>query len=531
VFTYVNMRPRIFLATFFIAALLPSFSFAQDSSSVVNSRAINRILEQGTWGTTLTPPATLKEKGFNEWFAEQVNAPISTYPDQPMLTAAGKKNNNVRPVQVAFFENALNGPDQLRQRVAFALSEIWVVSETGGVKYAAAFPPLLNIFQKDAFGNYEQIMKDVTLNPAMGRFLNMVNNDKGNQAKGTSANENYAREIMQLFVLGLTQLNMDGSPVLDDSGRSVPTYSQTTVTTLAKAFTGWTYPPQPDAATRGHNPVYYIGSMVPVQTNHDKTQKELFPGFTLPAGGTAEQDLDQALHALFMQSSVPPFVSKLLIQHLTTSDPSPAYIERVASVFADNGSGVRGDMQSVIYAILTDPEARAGDDASVAPSPGYGHMREPILFVLNLLRGLNGAVSNTSTIASYAGQLGQTLFYAPSVFSFFSPGYRTPDGILAPEFQIYSTQSAADRTNLVNSAIYTGHFDKGTKFDLSPYIAAASNPDSLVALINTVFFHEDMSDSVKTAINQAAGAVTTPSDKAKAALYIALTSGEYQIIH
>ena len=232
-----------------------------------------------------------------------------------------------------------------------------------------------------------------------------------------------------------------------------------------------------------------------------------------------------------MQASLPPFVSKQLIQHLTTSDPSPAYLQRAAAVFADNGSGVRGDMKSVIYAILTDPEARAGDDATVADAPGYGHMREPILFVLNLLRGLGGSVSSTSTVSNYTSPLGQTLFYAPSVFSFFSPQYRTPDGSLAPEFQIYSTQSAVNRANLVNFAIYNGHFDSGTTFSIAPYVAVASNQSSLTGMINSVFFHEDMSDNIKNAISQASGAVTAPSDKAKAALYVALTSGEYQIIH
>jgi uncharacterized protein (DUF1800 family) len=525
------MRSSTFLATFAVAALLPGFCLAQDNSWGLSTRAINRILEQGTWGPTLTLPATLQHQGFDAWFAEQVNAPISSYPDQPMLDSAGKNNNNLQPVQSVFFQNALNGPDQLRQRVSFALSEIWVVSDLGGVVYAAAFPPLFNLFQNDAFANYEQIMRDISLNPAMGRYLNMVNNDKGNTAKGTAPNENYAREIMQLFTLGLTQLNMDGSPVVDGNGNRIPTYTQTTVTTLAKAFTGWTYPPMPGAVTRGHNPAYYLGAMAPVQINHDTTEKDLFPGFTLSVGGTAEQDLNGAIHAIFMQPSLPPFVSKQLIQHLTTSNPSAAYIQRVASVFADNGSGVRGDMQSVIYAILTDPEARTGDDVTVADAPGYGHMREPILFVLNLLRGLGGSVSSTSNVSNFAAQLGQTLFYSPSVFSFFSPQYRTPDGTLAPEFQIYSTQSAVNRANLVNSAIYVGHFDIGTTFSIAPYIAAASNQDSLTALINTVFFHEDMSDSLKNAVNQAASAVTAPSDKAKAALYIALTSGEYQIIH
>jgi uncharacterized protein (DUF1800 family) len=525
------MRLRTTLATFAVAAFMPGFCLAQENAWGLSIRTVNRILEQGTWGPTPTLPAALRQQGFDVWFAEQVNAPISTYPDQPMFTSDGKNNNVIKPVQVAFFQNALNGPDQLRQRVAFALSEIWVVSETGGIAYTAAFPPLFNIFQNDAFGNYEQLMKDITLNPAMGRFLNMVNNDKGNPAKGTSANENYAREVMQLFVLGLTQLNMDGSPVLDENGSPAPTYTQSTVTTLAKAFTGWTYPPMPGAVTRGHNPIYYLGSMVPVQSNHDTSEKKLFPGFTLPAGGTAEQDLDGAIHALFMQPSLPPFVSKLLIQHVTTSDPSPDYIRRVASAFTNNGSGVRGDMRSVVYAILADPEARAGDDVMMAGTPGYGHMREPILFILNLLRGLGGAVSDTSNVSNYAGQLGQTLFYAPSVFSFFSPQYRTPGGSLAPEFQIYSTQSATNRANLVNSAIYTERFDSGTTFNLAPYVAAASHPDSLTALINTVFFHEDMSDSVKAAIHQAMDAVTAPSDKAKAALYIALTSGEYQIVH
>jgi uncharacterized protein (DUF1800 family) len=271
--------------------------------------------------------------------------------------------------------------------------------------------------------------------------------------------------------------------------------------------------------------------MVPVQANHDASAKALFPGYDLPANQTADQDLRGALHAIFMQPSLPPFVSKLLIQHLTTSSPSPQYIERIAKVFVENGSGVRGDLRSVIYAILSDSEGRAGDDPGTIEAPTYGHMREPILFVLNMLRGLGGTVADTSTVFSYAGQLGQTLFFAPSVFSYFSPNARTPEGLPAPEFQLYSTQTATRRANLVNSAVYGGRFDAGTTFNISAYTAAASSPSDLIALINTVFFHNAIPDSVKTAVTQAINPLAAASDKAKAALYIALTSSEYQIIH
>ncbi len=329
-------------------------------TQILSNRAANRILEQATWGTTPQPSAALIQRGFDAWFEEQVGAPISTFADQPYYNSAGNNNTNLAPLQVAFFQNALSSPDQLRQRVAFALSEIWVISELE-VNNASAFPPLLRIFQSQAFDNYESLMKDVTLSPGMGRFLNMVNNDKGNAARGTTANENYAREILQLFTIGLVRLNSDGTPVLDANGATIPSYTQADVADLAKAFTGWTYPPMPGFVTKGHNRAYYVGPMAAVESLHDATRKQIL-GTTLPAGGSAESDLDQALHVIFLHPNLPPFVSQLLIQHLVTSNPSPAYIARVASVFEDNGSGVRGDLKAVIRAILTDPEARAADD-------------------------------------------------------------------------------------------------------------------------------------------------------------------------
>ena len=510
------------------AACLPFASHL--CGQALSDRAANRILEQATWGPAPAGSSTLQSQGFDAWFAEQVSAPVSSYADQPLFNAAGMTNTNVSPVQAAFFQNALNGPDQLRQRVAFALSEIWVVSNLE-VNNASAFPPLLRIFQNDAFGNYEKLMKDVTLSPAMGRYLNMVNNDKGNAAKGTAANENYARELLQLFTVGLARLNINGTPAIDSSGNTVPTYAQADVANLAKAFTGWTYPPEPGIANKSHNPTYYLAPMVAYEANHDTGAKQIL-GVTLAPNQTAEMDLDEALQVVFAQSSLPPFIAQQLIEHLVTSNPSAAYVGRVAQVFENNGSGARGDLKAVVYAILSDPEARAADSPNGVDQENFGHMREPVLFVANLLRGLNGTLSNTAGVAGAATGLGQQLFFAPSVFSYFSPQYRTAGGLLGPELQIYSTQTAASRANLVNSAIYNGQYDTGTKFNIGAYTTAASTSSTaLIGLINQVFFHDAMSQSLQTAINQALGPLTLASDKAKAALYVALTSGEYQVIH
>jgi uncharacterized protein (DUF1800 family) len=242
--------------------------------------------------------------------------------------------------------------------------------------------------------------------------------------------------------------------------------------------------------------------------------------------------LNSALDIIFNQPSIAPFVSKQLIQHLVTSNPSPGYVSRVAAVFVNNGQGVRGDLRAVVYQILTDPEARAGDTQDFTAAPNFGHYREPVLFLANLLRGLNGQMNANSNVQAYANQMGQNLFYAPSVFSYFPPDYQA-NGITAPELEIYSTQTASARTGVVNSAIFAGHLDTNTTFDLSPYIAGISSPQQsqFFALVNQMFFHNAMSSQVQTAMQQAMAAVTAPADKAKAGLYIALTSNEYQVVH
>jgi uncharacterized protein (DUF1800 family) len=489
--------------------------------SVMTDRAAARLLDQATWGPTPASIASLKNMGVRIWLQNQFTAPFSDLPDQPLLTAAGKTNTNLAPVLAAFFQNTVNGRDQLRQRVAFMLSQMWVAA----VSPAYAYPPYWRIFRDHAFGKYREIIRAATLSPVMGEYLNMANNNKANASKGTAANENYGRELMQLFTLGLTQLNPDGTPVLDANKNPIPTYTQAQVTDMAKALTGWTFPTAPGATPKTNNPAYFLGPMFAVQSQHDTTKKTIFGNNVVPAGQTAEQDLETVIGYLMKQPTMAPFVSKQFIQHLVTSNPSPEYVQRVSEVFTYSD----GDMQAVITAILTDPEARAGDHPNAAANPTFGHLREPLLFLTGLARGLNGTLTPTNTLNSFSTQMGQNLFNPPSVFSYFSPLYRTQGGLLGPEFQIYSTQTAAYRANVISTALY-GTLDSTTKLDLSPFVALAGNTTDMLNYMGYVFLHSGMSQALGQAAASAANAQATPTAKAQAALYVVLTSSEYQVV-
>ncbi len=516
------MKPFLFLAVTAALAMQPGFGQS------VSAREAARFLDQASWGPTPGSIAQVQEMGINGWLASQFALNTSDLPNQAILNVQGKSNNNLGPVQAAFFQNTVSGGDQLRQRVAFVLSQIWVVSATTGLPAAYPYPPYWRIFRDNAFGNYRDLIKAVTLSPAMGAYLNMVNNDKANPTKGTAANENYGRELMQLFTLGLTQLNLDGSPVLDSNKSPVPTYTQAIVTNMARVLTGWTYPTAPGATAKTQNPAYYYGSMIPVEVQHDTTAKTIFNNVTIPAGQTSEQDLESLLDALMAQPTMAPFVSQQLIQHLVTSNPSPAYIQRVAEVFENDGSGVRGNLQAVITAILTDQEARAGDAGSSSVTANFGHLREPILFMSSVLRGLNATVAATNGVTAATTNMSQELFYAPSVFSYFSPQSRTEHGLFGPEFQIYTTQTAVNRADTVNTLIYGTM--PGVRVDIQPFLSYAGNTSTLLDYIARVFLRSGMSPQLQSAATTAVNAATTSTTKVQAALYVVLTSSEYQIV-
>jgi uncharacterized protein (DUF1800 family) len=513
-----------------LLAAIAGAGYGQSVASQLSAPAAARFLDQATWGPTPVSIAQLQQMGIPNWLKAQFALNTSDLPDQPILASTGKPNYDLSPVKAAFFENTVHGQDQLRQRVAFALSQIWVVSSGGGVPKAYAYPPYWRLFRDNAFGNYRDVIRALTLSPAMGRYLNMANNNKANPAKNTSANENYARELLQLFTLGLTQLNPDGTPVLDQSKNPVPTFDLDVVTNMAKLLTGWTYPTAPGATPRVNNPEYLIGQMFAVEAEHDTSAKTIFGNFTIPAGQTAEQDLDSLLDALMAQPTMAPFVCRQLIQHLVTSNPSSPYIGRVSSVFENDGHGVTGNLPAVIAAILTDPEARAGDDPSAASNATFGHLREPILFLPNILRGLNATVTSNSTIYHETALLNENLFDAPSVFSYFSPLYRVPGGLLAPEFQIQTTQTAATRADIVFAILY-GQIDKSTTVNLDPFVQRAGSTSSLLNYISSIFLHGSLSSALAQAATEAMNAQKTVLAKAQAALYVVLTSSEYQVIH
>ncbi len=494
-----------------------------------------RILDQTSFGPTAATIQHVQTVGIAAYLAEQYAQPTSTLAAIPVspLPAVCLANNTAYPcAESEWWTAAITGNDQLRQRVAFALSEMFVVS-TQSIP-GQAIPSFHNALANDAFGNFLTIMKDVTLSPAMGAYLNMMNSAA--PAAGQIANENYPRENMQLFTVGLDLLNQDGSLQLDGSGNPIPTYTEAQVQAFARAYTGWTLANVGGGTVTKfpNNSGDYDDFMVAVNNYHDTTSKTLLNGTVLPAGQTAQQDLTQALANIFAHANVGPFVCKQLIQHLVTSTPSAAYVSRVAAVFANNGSGTRGDMKAVLTAILTDQEARAGDTNA---SYDGGHLREPILFLTAMMRGLGA--TNTDANNSYFSLSGQSVklneepYRANSVFNFFPPSYVIPDSQLnAPEFGIENTAntilelSLAD--SIVNNKITSFKIDLSTTSALG---AMAATPATLVDYLSMLFMHSQMPAAMRTTIINAITPLTNNAQRARVATYLVITSSNYKIIH
>jgi len=514
---------------------------------VVSPEDASRFLEQATFGATDADIHTVSMNGYQAWLNQQFAlqpAPQEPSVEQSILIdnppcAPGdvtcnaalfmQNSTDEMYVQDAFWQQALAAPDQLRQRVKYALEEIMVVSSTNSAvqnmpRGEASYYDLLG---NDAFGNFRTLLNDVTLNPMMGNFLSMLGNDKGNAT--TDPDENYAREVMQLFTIGLYQLNNDGTRQLDSSGNPIPTYSNTDVMGLAAVFTGFSWDIPGNTDTAWSNCCLYVGQgfgedILPMQSfpSHHSTEEKDFLGVTIPASGNPDPagDLKIALDTLFNHPNLPPFFSKQLIQHLVTSNPSPAYVNRVASVFQNDGTGVRGNMQAVVTAILLDPEAR--DSATDFANPQYGKVREPLLRYTEWARAFT-AQSRTGSygIGSTADPiwgLGQMNLQSPTVFNWFAPGYVPPGtsiaaaNLVGPEMEITNVSTVVGYLNYLQNAI--GGSATGGPDIFSSYgteIGLASTPDQLVDRINLLLMAGEMDSTLQSQIVSAVSAIPIPS--------------------
>jgi uncharacterized protein (DUF1800 family) len=501
---------------------------------LASATAAARLLDQATFGPTLADMQTVEGEGIDAYITNQFNTadtPLANIPTTlPAVCLAA--NTPINCEESEWWQTVLTGNDQLRQRVAFALSEMFVISSNS--VNATTITYYHNTLAKDAFTNFSTIMHDVSLSPGMGAYLNMLNSAKA--PTGQIANENYPRELMQLFTLGINLLNDDGTEQLDGSGNPIPAYTETQVQAFARAYTGWTYATASGGAPSSfpNNTVNYFAPMAAVESKHDETAKILLDGTTLPSGQTAEEDLSGALADIFAHANVAPFVSKQLIQHLVTSTPSAAYVSRIAAVFASNGSGVRGDMQAVIRAILEDSEARAGDTNALYDG---GHLREPMLWITNFLRavGFSNTDANSSyySLSNYSSNLNERPYRSGSVFNFFPPSYVIPQTSLnAPEFDLENSASAILRLSLADTMV--NNKMTGFSVNLSATgtlgLIAAAGSANLVDELSLLFMHGQMPADMRTQIISAIDGLST-AQQVRVAVYLVISSSQYKVMH
>jgi uncharacterized protein (DUF1800 family) len=488
-----------------------------------------RLLAQSTFGGTDPTIDAVRAAGIDAWISQQLSAPAQSQTHVAYLDARLAQLRTTNPQATLgsnnFYEtwwlNATTSPDQLRQRVAFALSEIFVISLNDNVIDVRGAGSYYDMLTANAFGNFRSLLENVTLHPMMGRYLTYLANQKEDAAGTRTPDENYAREVMQLMTIGLVQLNADGTPRVDANGQALASYTPADISGLAKVLTGlsW-YHPNPTNSTffgGSLDPNATIRPMIFYPQYHSTSQKQ-FLGTTIPASTTVDVggDLKIALDTLFNHPNVGPFISRQLIQRLVTSNPSPAYVQRVAAMFANNGAGVRGDLAAVVRAILTDAEARTVGDAT------YGKVREPVIRLANWARAFgatstsgNWLINSTSSNQS----LGQSPLAPPSVFNFFRPGFVPPGttqlggrGINAPEMQIVDEVTTAGYINTINGAITNGiGSNNDVRAAYAAELAIADNPDQLASRLNRLLLSGQMSAALRSRVVEAVTSISIPT--------------------
>lgn len=541
-----------------------------------NLNATSRFLGQATLGADFETIENTAAQGISNWLDEQFSTANTLDVEDYILEltdvvrdsmifygASQEEIDELRPYQhfwrYAWWQYVMTSPDVLRARVALALSEIFVISEDPDlIGRPLALADYYKLLMQHSFGNYRDLLYDISLHPAMGVYLTHMNNPKTDLSQNRFPDENYAREIMQLFSIGLYQLNPDGTRILDNEGNFIPTYSHPEISGLAKVFTGLTWHTSEFFYQYGWQPEDFQAPMKMMNNWHEPGEKQLFDGITIPDRNPVDgiADINDAIDHLFNHQNVGPFLGTRLIQRLVTSNPSPAYVARVTAVFNNNGEGVRGDLKAVIRAILTDKEAR---DCALINDPHHGMLREPLVRHTHISRAFNAASTSgryNNSMYNFRMLTGQRPLGSPTVFNFFRPDYQPigpveQAGLVAPEFQITNSQTILGYADLVNDwamdeyrAMEFGNIYNGEQYYFKPeYVVMHDLTDEmmlsgdeqlneLIERYNLILMHGNMSDQTRELILQAVAQV--PDDqleiRVRMALFLVMLSPDYLIM-
>ena len=499
--------------------------------STATSESASRFLQQSTFGPTIDEIDTVVRLGFEEWFTRQVRTGRHVH-----LALTGPDDRDYRVN--AWWRIALTGQDQLRQRMAWALSQIFVTSDAD-IDEPRGLANYYDLLCEHAFGNYRDLLEAVSLSPVMGTYLSSVRNEKPDAARNIRPDENYAREVMQLFSVGLIELNIDGTPRLSGTSE-IPTYTQADIEGLAHVFTGWNYAGLLTWRQGGNKD--FIRPMQAFEDFHDTDAKTIIGGVTLPAGRTAYQDLTLALDTLFNHANVGPFIANRLILRLTTSNPTAAYVGRVAAIFNNDGTGVRGNLLAVLRAILFDTEAVNG----YANNPTtFGKLKEPLLRQTAIWRAFK-STPNTFLRYEYARierDFGQAPMRSPSVFNFYPPDYSQPGavsggGLASPEFALLNSTFITETTNRFFSDViyrYQGASNLAgdvVRINITYERTLADTPAALVDHLDLLLLAGQMSAAMKASVVSLVTDTDDSDDGSRRvveAIYIIVTSPEFAI--
>lgn len=538
-------------------------SSPQPGGSAITERDATRLAMQATFGPSEALVAEIRARGAAGWLADQMRSTGSRYTsgngdaidtntsETPFCMQPAQRDDthcwrdwiSAEPLLWDFYRNATAEPDQLRQRVAFAWQQILVVSEKE-VHGTYGFRRYHNLLLDGALGNYRDLLRQVAISPVMGRFLNNANNDRA------APNENFARELLQLFSIGTCRLAADGRL---EGGACIATYDNDTVRAYAYALTGWTYPDGGRSAKpchpRGANCPYYDGEMKPLPSLHDRAARTLLSGVVVPAGSTPEEALERVLDSVMTHPNIAPFIGRQLIQHLVTADPSPAYVGRVARAFVAGrhtaggtafGSGRRGDLAATVAAVLLDAEAR-----DETPPAGFGRLKEPVQMFTAVLRALHGRTDGAVLAGWWGDALREHVFRPPSVFNFYPPDYPLPGSgdRTAPTFGIHNSDAALQRLNFLSFLLIRGGAGPdatvpnaiGTRVDPAAFSAGADDAGALVDRLSRLATGAPLPDAVRARIVEAVAAYGPATggdwrrDRVMQAAYLVFASPAFQV--